>query len=150
MAKIAIFDEGASPQRVIRVIPFADTPLYEGRTDVVINPDLSLLEGIVPMEDWKHEGGAIVEWTQAEKDARAAARAAAEAAQAAQQILDNRTQAQEILANVDELGVLFRAFADIVREEINILRALHSLPDRTLAQLRTAMNNKMSSGDVDS
>lgn len=150
MSVVVVFDELATPQRATRVIQSADTNLYLARTDVVINPDLSLLEGIVPFSDWKHEAGAIVEWTQGEKDARTAARAAAAAADAAQEILDNRTNAQAILAEAGELGVLVRSLADLVREQLNVLRAFHSLPDLTLTQLRNAMNNKMNSGDVDS
>ena len=38
---------------------------------------------------------------------------------------------------------LLRAFAEVVKDEINILRGQHGLADRTLAQLRTAIKNKV-------
>lgn len=39
---------------------------------------------------------------------------------------------------------LLRAFAEVVKDEINILRGQHGLAARTLAQLRTAIRNKVS------
>jgi len=39
---------------------------------------------------------------------------------------------------------LLRAFAEVVKDEINILRGQHALAPRTLAQLRTAIRNKVS------
>lgn len=38
---------------------------------------------------------------------------------------------------------ILKAFAELLVDEFNILRALHSLPDRTFAQLRTAIRNKV-------
>lgn len=43
----------------------------------------------------------------------------------------------------DDERRLLRAFAEVVKDEINILRAQHGLADRTLAQLRTAIRNKV-------
>jgi len=45
----------------------------------------------------------------------------------------------------DELDTqkILKAFAEIVVEEFNILRAIEGLPDRTFAQLRTAIRNKI-------
>jgi hypothetical protein len=42
-----------------------------------------------------------------------------------------------------ELRIL-RAFAELLIDELNELRALHSLPLRTMTQLRTALRNKVS------
>jgi hypothetical protein len=80
--------------------------------------------------------------TQAEKDALDAAIAAA---------LDAATRggAKAELNGFASLPLLLRAFADVVKDEVNILRALHSIPDRTLAQLRTAIDGRIDSGDVD-
>lgn len=49
-----------------------------------------------------------------------------------------------------ESGILLRAFADVVRDEINTLRAQHSLAPRTLAQLRNAIEARINAGTVDS
>jgi hypothetical protein len=44
---------------------------------------------------------------------------------------------------------LIRAFAEVVKDEVNILRAYHSLPDRTLAQLKAAIKAKLKELDGD-
>ncbi len=46
-------------------------------------------------------------------------------------------------------GKLERAVAEIIRREINILRAQHGLADRTLAQLKTQVKSEIDSGNVD-
>ncbi|MHC4336256.1 MAG: hypothetical protein ACYSUV_21285 [Planctomycetota bacterium] len=142
MSLVVVFDEGATPERVLDVVRSAHTPDYASRTDVVINPDISAVDGIVAQLYWKHDTGLIVEMTQAEKDALDAAIAAA---------LDAATRggAKAELNGFASLPLLLRAFADVVKDEVNILRALHSIPDRTLAQLRTAIDGRIDSGDVD-
>jgi hypothetical protein len=45
-------------------------------------------------------------------------------------------------AEFDDREVL-RAFAKLLVQELNTLRALHSLPPRTFAQLRTAIRNEI-------
>ena len=45
-------------------------------------------------------------------------------------------------AEFDDREVL-RAFAKLLVQELNILRALHGLPPRTFAQLRTAIRNEI-------
>lgn len=167
MATVAIFDEGATPQRVLSVLVSVHTPDYDTRTDVVINPDLSLLEGIVPIRFWKHVAGAIVEYTQAEKDAQ-------DAAEAAAADLSTREGAKSGLAGFQSQALLLRALADVIKDEINILRgqwvtfqaevaaannlsslkagvaSMPALSDRTLAQLRTAIESRVDGGTVDS
>lgn len=41
---------------------------------------------------------------------------------------------------------VFKAFAELLIDELNALRTLHSLPDRTFAQLRTAIRAKIDAG----
>ena len=45
-------------------------------------------------------------------------------------------------------GKHLRALALVVMDEINILRGQHGLPDRTVAQLKNAVKNKISSGEA--
>lgn len=85
-----------------------------------------------------------------------------------------REDAKVKLDSVEPDGKLLRALADIIRDEINILRqwdaafkvevaaasnladlktrvaTLPATPDRTLAQLKTAIQNRIDSGQVDS
>jgi hypothetical protein len=63
----------------------------------------------------------------------------------------NVTQKQEAEDLVDVQVVFrktFKALALVLLDEINILRTLHSLPDRTLAQAVTAIKGKISNEDV--
>lgn len=41
---------------------------------------------------------------------------------------------------------LFVAFAKLLIKELNTLRAIHGLPDRTFAQLRNALRNEIDTG----
>lgn len=45
--------------------------------------------------------------------------------------------------------IILRALVGVLIDELNILRAAHGLSPRTLSQARTAIKNKVDSGDVD-
>ena len=60
----------------------------------------------------------------------------------AQLVTDEETQRVKNTFD-DEERRLLRAFAELVMDELNTLRALHSLAPRTFAQLRTAIKNKV-------
>lgn len=60
-----------------------------------------------------------------------------------------RNGAKAYMDNFGEVDLILRALSDIIKDEINILRTLHGLPDRTLPQLKTAIKNKVDSGDAD-
>ncbi len=142
MGLIVIFNEGATPEKVLSVIPSANDIEFVSRTDVVLNPDLSALSG-VPRKYWKHVTGSIVEYTAGEKATQDAAEDTAAEARV-------RADAKDRLDGFDSQSLQLRAFADIIKDELNILRALHSLSDRTLAQLRTSIKNRIDGGTVDS
>ena len=172
MSLVVLFDEGATPEKVLEVIFSAHTPDFSSRTDALIDPDISALEGTVPRKYWKRVLSTVVEFTAAEKTQQDTDDAAA---------TDSliRQDAKNGLIGFGPTGLgpnplLLRAFADIVKDEINVLRgwldqfkadvaaatnladlktsvaAQPSLPDRTLAQLRTAIDNKIDGGTVDS
>ena len=65
MSRIVIFNP--STNDIIEYIPSANTPDYDKRSDVLVNPDVSLISS-VPLKYIKHKTGALVEKTQAEKD----------------------------------------------------------------------------------
>jgi hypothetical protein len=146
MPRIVTFDEAATPQRVLGVTGVSENEgpwNASGRTDFVISPDLSLLIDLVSRRYWKHDSGSIVEYTQAEKDAQDASEAVAHDASV-------REGAESGLVGFHGDALLLRAFADVIKDEINVLRAQHSLPDRTLAQLKSAINSRINDGTVDS
>ena len=70
---------------------------------------------------------------------------------AAQETTDDNLQDRDGAIDLFQTHPRFRkmmiAFADIIKDEINILRATQSLPDRTLAQLKNAIQNRMSEND---
>ncbi len=106
--------------------------------DWAINPDITLVVG-QPVKYWELTGGTNAEGqeivdlkSQAEQDA-------IDAAEAAARETAGRENAK---TEFDDLWLL-RAFAEVVVDEINLLRAEHSLPARTPAQLRTALRNKI-------
>lgn len=143
MSLIVIFDEGATPEKVLEVRRSTSPRPFIGRTDVLTDPDISALDGVVPRRYWKRVGTTVVEFSAAEKTTQ-------DTEEAAEQDLAVRTGAKAQLNGFSDVPLMLRAFADILKEEINTLRALHSLPDRTLAQLRTAIDGRIDGGSVDS
>jgi hypothetical protein len=142
MARVVIFDQATD--YVTAYLPSANTPEYEGNPEALIEPAGldALLIGDVPRFDWIHDTADVREMTQQEKDDRdAAAAAAADAAL--------RVDAKAEFDGQFVTPLSLRALADIIKREINILRALHSLPDRTLAQLKTAIRDAIDQGEVD-
>lgn len=63
--------------------------------------------------------------------------------------LIQRTAADTRLDSGISDAKLIKALAAVVMDEINILRAQHGLADRNLAQLKTAIKNKLATGDAD-
>lgn len=140
---VVIFDDSDPivPGRVIDRNDLANTPDFEGRTDVLINPDLSAVAG-VSQRYWKKENGTIVPMTQDERNAL-------DANALTQMTSFLRDDSKALFSSRSDLGMIFRAFADVLKDEINILRANDGLPDRTLNQLKTAIRNRIDSGTVD-
>jgi len=103
-----------------------NTPDYP-IADWVINPDLSPVIGVAN-EYWKLLGDVVSEMSQAEKDAID---------------LANLEASKDTTANTIDVDPYLRAFALIMLDEINNLRAQHGLNPRTKAQLKTALRNKL-------
>ncbi len=146
MPRIVVFDKAASPQRVKRVTGASENEgpwRASGRTDFLINPDLSAVIVNVPRKYWKHLAGEIVEYTQAEKDAQDAADVTAQ-----DDAMRNGAKAQMLGRRSDSL--YRRALVDVVRREINILRSEHGLAPRTNAEVRNAIRRRINDGSVDS
>ena len=96
--------------------------------DWLHDPDLSAVVGY-GSQYWVKTGDVVTLMDQAARDAVDA-----------QILSDNR----DVVANeLDSIEGIMRAFAGVVLDEINTLRTVHSLPDRTLVQLKTAIRNKL-------
>ena len=94
--------------------------------DWIFQPDLSGVTGI-PSKYWIITGDVVSEMD-------AAAKAVVDAAALT-------VQRDSQVAEMDETEGNLRQVLRILIDELNTLRALHGLPARTLAQLRTAIRN---------
>jgi hypothetical protein len=106
-----------------------DPRILGNEADYIFMPDLSAVEG-VPNIYWTITGDVVSEMSQAEKDVVDAA------------ILSDARDAA-IQAEIDELESVTRQVVVAMVRELNILRALHGLPDRTLAQVKTQLRNDL-------
>lgn len=149
----------------VEVRESANTPDYEGRADVLINPDLSAVQSVA-RKYWKCSGGAVVEMSAAEKSSLDAAEATARRDAA-------RAQAVSIEAAEDAEGVRLRTVLQLTIDENNSLRqwitdfkaavaasttladfkvrvaALPNTPARTYTQARNGYKNKINAGESD-
>ena len=164
MSLVVIFDEAHPSERVLSVLTSTHEPPYEGRTDVLFDPDLSGL--IEPQLYWRHDTGVI-------RDMNVAEKAGLDAEIEAQRIIDTRGFANEEMLALSGEGVRLRAVADMLLRELNILRTwdrdfqvataastnlnnfksgvagLPSLSDRTMAQAKASYQNLINAGDAD-
>ena len=109
-----------------------NTPDFDP-ADWIINPDVGAAIGF-PTKYWLISGDAVSLMDQAARDA-------VDAAEAQASTDADRTANK---ARIDDERVL-KAFALVVLDEINILRAQHSLTARTPAQLVGAIKTKIGS-----
>lgn len=83
----------------------------------------------VPSFYWNIAGDVVTEMSAGEKATVDAARATA--------------ARDSTITEVDNVEALIRAVVSGVVDQLNVLRAQHALPDITLAQVRTAIRNKL-------
>lgn len=111
----------------------AHTPNFDP-ADWIINPDLAAVAG-QPVKYWIITGDVVTLASPSERtvidDAIAATRA---------------TKAKEEEKDRFDNERLLKAFAELVIDQFNVLRAIEGLPDLTFAQLRTAIRNKIDVG----
>lgn len=109
-------------------ISFVDAQGHaKSNAEWIYNPDMSAVEG-VPRKYLVIIGDVVTEMGQAEKDAVDEALLAARRDSAVNELIDN-------------LESDFRQVVKLLISEINILRAEHGLPDRTIAQCKTQIRN---------
>ncbi|MHC4156686.1 MAG: hypothetical protein ACYST6_17455 [Planctomycetota bacterium] len=100
--------------------------LPEDISNYISEPDLSAVVG-VPRRYWAITGDTVSEMGQSEKDAVDAA------------MLSDRRDG--MVAELDSAEGTLRQLVRMLISEINILRAEHGLPDRTMAQFKTQIRN---------
>ena len=106
----------------------ASADLPESVTNYIEEPDLSSVIG-QPVKYWVVTGDVI-------SIVDAATRAAIDAAELS-------AVRDELANDIDRAETFLRAFALVVLDEINLLRGQHSLSQRTPAQLKAAVRNKL-------
>ncbi len=98
-----------------------------------------------PAEDWIHDPSnwaEILTWKRSHRVITGDVVSLAD--QATQAAIDAAELEASLDAQADEIDAGYaRAFALVVLDEINALRAQHGLAPRTVAQLKTAIRNKM-------
>jgi len=109
--------------------------------DWAINPDVTGVGGN-PVRFWFLTGASNAEGFEIIGIVDAAAQAVIDAAIATALLTSQRDGAK----NEFDAQRVLKAIAELLVDEFNILRALHALPDRTFAQLRTAIRNKIDAG----
>ena len=115
-------------KQLLRSVPSGELP--EPQANYIEEPDLSAVLSF-PSKYWKIAGNNILLMSTPE-------RAAVDAAE--------ETARRDSTANeLDQLENILRAFALVVLDEFNVLRAQHGLPQRTIAQLKNALRNKLGS-----
>jgi hypothetical protein len=115
MANVIIFEDG-----VAQYLESVNTPDYEGNPNAIVEPDLSLVEG-VPMKFWKQDGDEVLEMTQAEKDAVLAAELQTRKARADEYNIDLKTA---ITALIKVVNIRLPANQKITKQEmIDALKA---------------------------
>ncbi len=110
-------------KQVLQSIASADLP--EAEANYILDPVLPP----PPSRYWNISGDTVSEMSQAEKDVVDAAALEAQRDATANQL--------------DRVEDVLRAFALVVLDEFNTLRAQHGLADRTIAQLKAAIRNKL-------
>ena len=92
-------------------------------------PDLSAVAGF-PSIYWTVTGDIVSLMSQAERDAVDA-------------VNESAQRDLQIVEDIDRLESVMRQIVKMIVDELNILRALHGLPNRTLAQVRNQLRSKL-------
>jgi len=108
-------------------ITSANTPDYPVG-EWIINPDMSAVVG-EPSKYWIITGDNVTLMDQAARDAVDAA--------------EETAQLDSIADELDQTRTIMRAFAEVVLDQVNDLRADHGRNALTLAQLKAAVRGKL-------
>ena len=102
--------------------------LPEDVANYISEPDLSAVAG-EPSKYWIITGDAITLMDQAAQDAVDA--------------VDEEARLDSIADELDQTQSILKAFAQVMLDQLNILRVNDGLPEATLAQLKTAVRGKL-------
>jgi hypothetical protein len=169
--QVVVYDPGTD--RVTYAHPRANTADYAGNPNTLISTipaseisGFTALWGAVPVRNWMHDSGGVREMTQAEKDAR-------DAEDAAAQLASVRSGAPETWLGLGSSQMAQRALILLILDEFNdhtatinaildaadnatslatfktAMAAISDQPVRTAAQLRNAIETRISSGGAD-
>lgn len=154
---VILFNPTSSPvtNRVISYITNADTSLYINLTNALVTPGSWETNGItnliigsvpgsgIPEVNWKASNRTVVLLSAADNTAISNALAASANTSLTNREAQAKITSLTIITNNFEAGRIHRAFADLLMDELNILRTNAGMAVRTSAQLKTAMQNKL-------
>ncbi len=116
-----------------------DPPFPDGTANRdTIGPDLGPLRQLGFQKHF--DGGDVRNATQPEIDGY-------QAFQDTDESLADKLEAQKFFDTHPRFRKAFKAMAVLMMDEVNILRALHALPDRTKTQVLSALTNKLDAND---
>jgi len=104
--------------------------LPESKNNYIEEPDLSAVAG-QPSKYWTVSGNQV--------------RLMNDTGRAAVDSVELASNRENTLAELDQVEGVLRAFTLVLLDEINVLRAQHTLPPRTIAQLKSAVRTKLGS-----
>ena len=102
--------------------------LQEPEANYIEQPDLSAVAG-QPSKYWIITGDVVSLVDQATQDAIDAQ--------------EDSDRLDSIASKLDITQDIWKAFAEVMLDQLNTLRAFHGLPDASLEQLKTAVRNKL-------
>ena len=102
--------------------------LQEPEANYIEQPDLSAVAG-QPSKYWIITGDVVSLVDQATQDAIDAQ--------------EDSDRLDSIASKLDITQDIWKAFAEVMLDQLNTLRAFHGLPNASLAQLKTAVRNKL-------
>lgn len=142
MSDILIFNPDSTPvaNRAVRYLRSVNTPDYSDRTDVLINP---VLPPSVPLGMLKVVDGVPVELTPEDLVSIAAQRDYEAGIAEALRIQSAKNFAKGVLDGDEGYETFLKILLESFVEQLNVLRAYHSLADITTAQVKTVITNKI-------
>ena len=111
-------------KRLLRSVPADGYPVI----DWIHEPDISAVFG-QPVKYWLITGDVVSLVDQATQDAIDAQ--------------EESDRFDSIADDLDRTQTVLRAFAEVMLDQLNTLRAFHSLPAATLAQLKSSVRSKL-------
>jgi hypothetical protein len=143
-SNVVIVNPTSAPitNRVTQLVTSADTLAYQGATNAFINP---VLPATGSVNEWKVSNGVVMVLSQADSNAITIYNSNLVFQVTTNRQYQAKAAATNTVEDLNEMGRLIRALAEVTMDEINILRAspTNVFTPRTLSQLKAAIQTKL-------